>query len=243
MIDIYEIPVYYISFKKNVELEKHLKNRGFKNINLYQAVNGKSFNVSDLKKNNIITLRAYNDLINGREQHSGLSGLGCIGCTMSHHNLWKKCVDEKLPYIIIVENDLNIPENFDVDDLEFINNIITKPNGAFFGTFKNTNKNILGMVGLHFCILSNGACNELIKETFPIDVQTDHYITHMADTGKINIDAKPIAKQKFHLSNVQTSLCVKCLLPNNILFYIGLGVVLVFLVGFYIIKRKMKCNK
>ena len=77
-MNIYDIPLYYISFDKNINLENHFKNNGFANVNHFKAINGKKFKPIDLKNNNIITIRSFNDLVNGREQHSGLSGIGCI---------------------------------------------------------------------------------------------------------------------------------------------------------------------
>ena len=58
-------------------------------------------------------------------------------------------------------------------------------------------------------------CNELIKDTFQIDVQTDAYIYHLADMKKINVDLRYIYGQKLHISSIQ-DLCIKCLLPNNL---------------------------
>jgi GR25 family glycosyltransferase involved in LPS biosynthesis len=239
MLDIYNIPLYYISFNKNNELENHLKKRGFINVNFFKAIDGRKFNVEDLKNKDLITIRAYNDLVNGREQNSGLSSLGCIGCSMSHYNLWDKCVKNNYPYIIIAENDVNIPQKFTNDDLNDIRNTISQPDGIFVAT-KNlkTNKNIISLQGLHFYIISNSACKKLIKEAFPIDVQTDHYISHMADKKDIKLYSKPIATQKFHISDVQSSLCIKCILPDNIYFYIALGLLIIGLFVYWFKNRK-----
>jgi hypothetical protein len=40
-IDLYSIPVYYISFGENLKLEKHLTEQGFVNINHFEAIDGK----------------------------------------------------------------------------------------------------------------------------------------------------------------------------------------------------------
>jgi len=244
-MNIYDIPLYYINFTKNINLENHLKENGFTNINHFKAINGKKFNPIDLKNNNIITIRSFNDLLNGRDQASGLSGIGCIGCTMSHYMLWKKCIEKNLPYIIIAENDVFLPNKFTNEDIEFIIKTLSKPKSGFFATYKSMNNNIIKMTGLQFYILSNSACKELVKEAFPIDVQTDHYISNLADRNKINIDAKPISKQKVHLSSVQTSTCVKCMLPSNINFYIYvcIGILLLVLGCFAIYKKYKSCIK
>ena len=46
-IDIYSIPLYYISFKKNTELEKNLVKTGFNNINHFAAVDGRKLKLRD----------------------------------------------------------------------------------------------------------------------------------------------------------------------------------------------------
>jgi hypothetical protein len=40
-MNIYSIPVYYISFGKNLKLEKRLVEQGFTNINHFEAIDGK----------------------------------------------------------------------------------------------------------------------------------------------------------------------------------------------------------
>jgi len=44
MIDIYGLPLFYISFKSNDDVEQHYVDRGFRNINHFEAVNGKKLN-------------------------------------------------------------------------------------------------------------------------------------------------------------------------------------------------------
>ena len=150
-MNVLNIPLYYIGFDKSTELESMLKNQGFKNVNHFKAIDGRNFSAKDLVGKNIITLRAYNDLVNGREQHSGMSGLGSVGCAMSHIALWKKCIQDNLPYIIVVENDVEFYHPFTSEDLSNMSTMLAKPktmiispNGHLDGSF----------TGAHFCILS-----------------------------------------------------------------------------------------
>ena len=92
-MNIFDFPLYYISFKRNEELENKAKALGFTNINHFQAIDGRKFEPKKLLGDNIITIRSYYDLVDTRTQHSGLPGLGAVGCTMSHNKLWQKCVD------------------------------------------------------------------------------------------------------------------------------------------------------
>jgi GR25 family glycosyltransferase involved in LPS biosynthesis len=111
-IDIYSIPVYYISFGKNLKLEKLLSEQGFLNINHFEAVDGKKLKPDELKLQRKITFRVYNDLLHNRSENWGIPSLGAIGCTSSHNELWRKCVKENMEHIIIVENDLVFKKNF-----------------------------------------------------------------------------------------------------------------------------------
>lgn len=218
MIDIFSIPVYYISFGKNLELEKRLIEQGFTNINHFEAINGKKLKIKELKKKQIITVRTYVDLIKLRSEKWGIPSLGAVGCTLSHNELWKKCVNENMEHIIIVENDLIFKKKFSNEDLEFINDSLKESKSSFFGslTYKHNRMNV--MSGTQFCILSKDCCKELTKNVFPIDVQTDIYISFLANIGLIKINCKYITTQKNHNSLIQT-ICIKCDLPNNSLFY------------------------
>lgn len=53
-LNIYNIPLYYISFNKQPRLENHFNLHGFTNINHFQAINGKNLSPKDLLANNLI---------------------------------------------------------------------------------------------------------------------------------------------------------------------------------------------
>ena len=207
---IFEYPLYYISFKKNDKLEKACYNLGFKNVNHFSAVDGRNFKPIDLLKNDIITTRSYEDLVYGRDQHKGLPSLGAIGCTMSHDTLWNLC---------ILEDDVKLPKSIKQKDIDKINNILSKKNSIFISANIFKNDKYTRFFGTHFYILSNSSCKELIKNTFPIDVQTDWYIAHMDNIKKVNIEGFQIVKTNIHKSSIQ-DVCVKCILPKNSVYYL-----------------------
>jgi GR25 family glycosyltransferase involved in LPS biosynthesis len=232
--NFYDIPIYYISFDKNISLEEDLKNASFTNVNMFNAVRGKELNADDLLKNNLITLRSYNDLRNGRKENFGISSLGAIGCTLSHYNLWKKCIEDNLDYMIILENDVLIEKDkLKQNDIEFIKNIIKKEKGIFVSplTFCNIQyKNGMHEFnGTHFYIVSKSACKELIKYVFPIDVQVDFYIASLKTLGYINLEGYTIFRQKIHFSSIQ-DICIICYFNNNLL--IGILIFIAFLIYF-----------
>jgi GR25 family glycosyltransferase involved in LPS biosynthesis len=234
-MEIYNIPLYYISFTPKEELENKLKEVGFTNINHFKAIDGKKMDPKELVKNNIITIRSYNDLLSKRTEHIGISSLGAIGCTMSHHQLWKKCAED-LDSIIIVEDDADINKKLSEDDVKFIETSMKKENSCVISPVYHDSKYLWG---LQFYICNKGMCNELIKDTFPIDVQTDAYIYHLAKMNRVNIDLKYIYGQKIHVSSIQ-DLCVKCFLPNNIYIYLFFFILLFICIMYYFIH---KCTK
>lgn len=234
-IDIFSIPLYYISFNRNKKLETYLKNFKFKNINHFKAIDGRKMKLSQLLKQNKITARVYNDISFGRHEHSGFPGLGGVGCFMSHYNLWKKCVEKNLPYIIIAEDDVIINKPFTDDDIDKITKIISNPYGIFIGTNTINKDAIIYFHGLEFGIYSQSACKELIKNPFPIDVQADHYISYLNNIKSVNVEGFSIASQSIHPSSIQ-DFCIKCMLPSGNLFYLAVILILVIFIIYNIVK-------
>lgn len=231
MVDIFEIPVYYISFNRREGLEKHVKDRGFKNIVHFPAIDGKKYTANKLANDNIITPRAFYDLKYGRSQHSGISSLGAIGCAMSHSALWKLCVDKKYPFICILEEDVDI-KPLKEPKIKKIQNILSKPKSIFIGTRVSKSDRIM-FVGLHLYIISKEACIELLKHFLPIDVQVDFYVSHMANMEKINLEGFSAAKQNGKSNTIQ-DICVKCILPKTVWPYILFLFVILLLVLFFV---------
>ena len=141
-MNIFELPVYYISFKKQNRLETDWHNLGFSNINHFHAIDGRKFKPDDLLAKNLITTRAYRDLIYGRHEHAGLSSLGAVGCTMSHNALWELCANKSFPYIVILEDDVKNPNNISQENQDKINKILSKPNSIYVSSNINKEKNI-----------------------------------------------------------------------------------------------------
>jgi GR25 family glycosyltransferase involved in LPS biosynthesis len=230
MNDIFSYHLYYISFNKQPELEKKCIDLGFKNVNHFTAIDGKKFDSETLLKNNLITIRAYQDLVYGREQHTGIPSLGAIGCTFSHYNLWKLCVEKNLPYIIVVEEDVDFPDKIKQEDFHKINSILDKENSIYVSCNVSKNPNSHKFMGTHFYIISNGACKELIDNTFPIDIQTDYYMSHMDKTKKVNVEGFKLAGQKLKTTSSIQDVCLKCFLPKSNIFYIFIVVFILILI-------------
>ena len=229
---IYDIPVYYISFSKQHSLEQNLHDVGFNKIHHFKAIDGRKLCPDKLVSNEQISIRTYNDIKTGRRQHSGIPGMGAIGCTMSHAKLWKKCVDDNLDYIVIAEQDLKL-NTISKSQLNKINKILQKQNSIFVSPLGKVEKNtITNFWGLHFYIASNGACRELIKNVYPIDVQTDAYISHLDTTRRIHVDGFKVGTQKKHVSDIQ-DMCIKCMLPHKTHRFVLIFILIIILLLLY----------
>jgi GR25 family glycosyltransferase involved in LPS biosynthesis len=243
-LDIFSIPLYYISFKKNKNIEDHYKYHGFKNINHFQAIDGRKLDKKELLKNGFITIRSFDDLMSGRTEHSGLPTLGAVGCTLSHYNLWRVCVDNNMPYIIIAEEDNKM---FDLDDKDIrnIRSTLSKNKPVFISanTKKMDHRN--HFFGTNFYIISKEACIELINKCFPMDVQTDWYMSNLSTIGDITLEGYKISKQEINGKSSIQDICVTCILPKNRNFYfIFICVLLLIIISvIYFWKKWKKCKK
>lgn len=245
MVNLFDIPVYYISFKPSHTLVKHLLERGFKDINHFEAVKGRQFEPKELLDARMITIRTYNDLVSTRTQHSGIPSLGAIGCTMSHHALWKMCVELDLPYMAIAEEDLYLKPINEREQTE-IERILSRPNSFYLGTIAYNEKTKPDLIkGVHFYIVSNAACKVLVEEAFPIDVQTDYYLLHMGTNKKVDMEGFELGVQKSKGPSSIQDVCVKCILPDQTFIYVIVGIGL--LIGIALVAilshKLMKCRQ
>lgn len=228
-MNIFDIPVYYISFNTNKKLEEQCKKLGFTDINHFPAIDGRKFTPKELFINNIITIRAYKDLIYDRNEHSAIPSLGGIGCFMSHRKLWEKCIHDNLPHIIILEDDVKLPDTLSNKVIEKIQNTIANPVGMFVSS--NIDKNEHTFQGSQFYVLNKATCEKLIEYAYPIDIQVDYYMAFIGNNmlNNINIEGYKFAGQNYHPSSIQ-DVCIKCRLPSGLLFYIIIISVIILII-------------
>jgi GR25 family glycosyltransferase involved in LPS biosynthesis len=243
MHSLYDIPVYYIGFTKKPELEKMLRSVGFKNINHFQAIDGRDMDPKSLCKKKTISFRAYTDLIDKPSDMSGLASTGAVGCTLSHIELWKKCA-EQFDSILIAEDDL-ILHSLAKEDEENILAALAEPNGAFISPhFSNEIKRGEIFWGTHLCFISKSAAKKLLNNALPIEVQLDSYISHMNNLNEINVTGYAIARQSLHISSIQ-DICFKCLMPKSLTVYVVIFIALIAIVVILMISVRFlyKCRK
>jgi GR25 family glycosyltransferase involved in LPS biosynthesis len=241
MIDIFSLPLFYISFKPSEDVEKHYRSHGFKNVNHFEAVNGKKLDPDKLREDNLITIRSYDDLKSGRREHSGMPSLGAIGCTLSHYELWTLCVKNGWPYMIIAEEDNQIDE-ITTENAKDISDTLSKPRGVFMSVNIVNEDHRKHFFGTHFYFITAEACQKLIDGCFPIDVQTDWYMAHMGTTKDVTMEGYRLSRQKFGTVSSIQDICVTCRLPKSIWFYVGF-LIFVFAIIFLAIFFKKKWSQ
>lgn len=166
-----------------------LKNFGFDNINVLPGVNGKEMTYKEIKP--LLDYRSWNEFINGRYVHEGLSSKGSIGCYLSHVNAWKKCV-ELNQNIIVCEDDCVMEKS--MSDLQKAYNDAVNLNFDILlchhMTLSGVNSkrtdittNICQIdktISLMFYIITPGGAKLLLEHVFPIQVHIDHYVNLFA---------------------------------------------------------------
>ncbi len=90
---ILSLPRYEARFRHT---KQRLEEVGFQNLQVYKGVDGFEENLQEVAEKMGYTLRCDEE-ISVKPGH--------IACTLSHISLWKKIVDEKLPYLFIFEDD------------------------------------------------------------------------------------------------------------------------------------------
>ena len=122
-----KLHVFVINLERCVEKKKRMKKR-LQNINhtFINAIDGKKLNDRKLKKMDGNVLKEWRDPYSGRN-----ITWGEIGCALSHYNIYKRCVDENIDIAIIFEDDVLIPDNFNLKINKIITDLNKIPNWDF----------------------------------------------------------------------------------------------------------------
>jgi GR25 family glycosyltransferase involved in LPS biosynthesis len=215
--EIFKVPVFYISFTRNTNTENIIQAAGFTNVQHFAALDGRLMDIHSMVLEGKIGSRAYADITNGREQHSGLPGMGAVGCTLSHMTLWQKCLDSEFDVTCIAEEDVKIPKPIPEYLQEEISTIMySDVPSVYLSSTLRKNKHDHLAFGTQFYFVNKKACRELVKRVFPINEQTDFYICHLANIGLINLHGARFTSQSLHISSIQ-DFCWKCY--NQLLLY------------------------
>ena len=169
-------------------------------------------------------------------EHDHITGMGQVGCYLSHVNMWKKCLEHDKP-IIVVEDDVpkfneiqvtelinayqSIPENADFASLLYINSL-TKNGKDKEGEWGKIQPREFRGTQLYY--ITPKAASILLKYAFPISAQVDGYMSYILPYYDLNSYVWDRnfwnLSQALPSSTLEHALTFKKFLPESNLFYI-----------------------
>jgi len=192
--------------------------------------------------------------------HDNISSMGAVGCSLSHINLWKKCVELNVP-IIVSEDDTfytpkhskeigwvfpSIPSDADFASLIYINAITTlkpSPPTTQWGEIQTRE-----FRGTQLYYITPRFCKELLQDALPVVTQIDAYISYILGTNE-NFKGYAWKRNPEPLfsndaaSTLEHGFYIKKFLPESNKFYYIFAVVVMFLVIGLIIVAIRKCSR
>lgn len=202
---------YVISLKSASERKQHIMHEFSKhniNYNFFDAITPEL--AQDLINNSNLSLK-----------NTYLSN-GELACFMSHFSLWKKVVNENIPYIAIFEDDIYlgknaefflsrndwIPDNIDIIKLEVTHDKIIIPSSSSINL--STDRKILRLDSAHLgagaYILSNLCARKLIHYTESLE-----FLVPIDEILFRNL----IENKDFKTYQMVPALCVQDIIINN----------------------------
>jgi GR25 family glycosyltransferase involved in LPS biosynthesis len=197
------------------------------------AVKGSA--LTEQQKLDIVSLRARGEIDFGqRESHQGLPSWGAVGCTLSHIQAWKTCLEKNCTILVVEDDVLFVGSTHTwkrlahqciggaerIWDVCLIGSM--RPNG------QRTPKVGPGMRLIEpwpkgkafwgteaYFITPNGA-RLLLQYALPINQQTDYYMQSVAAFHGLRLACswENLAMQKFRMDSSIQTMCLKCFVPN-----------------------------
>lgn len=200
---------------------REIKKLGF-DCEFAEGVDLRSFTLDQLKT--LLTPRAYVELLQGRQVHEALSGLGSVGCYLAHLKLWQVAAESREP-IAIFEDDVSFngsaldlikdAEKHDYDILRLIYDTSyypdREPGEQVSPLLRKTDRGISTAA----YIMTPKAAKLAVQHAMPIEMHCDHYLDFIAHQYKLNqyYPIKPIhngfraASTIHHQPLVRKELC------------------------------------
>ena len=193
-----------------------------------------------------------------------IQGKGTIGCSLSHIELWKKCIELNEP-IIIIEDDVKFTDKINREIIKGLENL---PEDTDFASlmyipifnpvqYKKYNKNwnkIMGpkFAGLQIYYITPRGASILLKNSLPITTHADQWVGIKAnlheDFKAYILKEKLYSITKFIKDDINSvlnhdSYSLKRMLPNYNWLYILILCIIVSLITVFIVKRKKYFRK
>ena len=213
-----DTPVYIISVNNDISFNFK---EYFSNVNIYPAIDTRNTSAIKLFNNELITWRAYNDLLNGRKDHFGFAGIGAIGLYLTYRKILR---DNKYQNknILICEQDCiinDVPEFLrKIKNLNNNSNFDCAVFGANYHSNGNTTKDFIyyknSFVFTQSILWSPlGIQNILNYINDKIEIQLDSFFSQLTISGKLNLlmETNKTTSQELHESLLQNdSDCKLC---------------------------------
>lgn len=158
-----------------------------KHVHYQQAVVGKQLDDATVRR--LVTPRAYHELRRGRYDHAALSGLGSLGCFLSHAEAWRRCVASGRD-LAIVEDDLKTVDG--ARDL-FWSSYAKMPRDAVLraGFMSHRLANEKTLCGTQFYVVTPQSAATLLAHCSPIEAHVDWYMVHLEHAGLLHVVFTP----------------------------------------------------
>ena len=201
-IDIRNYPIYCINLDKRPDRYKFFMNQpGIRELKIerFPAVDGSKLDI--VNNPNISNSTKYNILNKTRRSHGEIDTIGAIGCSMSHYTVWKKFLESKEPYCLVLEDDAQvkvglakyilsasssrIQDGFDVWCLSYKLYDNKKPVAVPGADSAWTSP--VNFWGTSAYILSRRGAERLIEGFFPIECHLDRYMCLKSMLGQLRV--------------------------------------------------------
>ncbi len=242
--NIEDVPAYCITLDRRPDRWQRFMSQTVAaglQVKRWSAVDGQTINVETDERISVFTKR--NIIEKTRRSHEELDSIGGIGCALSHISLWKKLIDSKDEYMLIMEDDAAVPADFVEKANRLLESSAILQNPAAWdvwmlgGAWKAEQVDIdnykvhsqyeplmpLGKFYLiHAYVINRKAAATFLEHCFPIQAHIDHYMSMCARFSNLKVVGSPLLKirQNGQTSDIQMKArCEICDVPSNIQKY------------------------
>jgi len=188
----------------------------------------------------LLSFRARADLQRERVQHEAISGLGAVGCAVSHFSVWTDFLQSDADVCIVLEDDLHPRgastldasvdvflerKDWDIALLGWCNTLPGRRRDGSLVPFPSS----AGFSGAQAYLLTRHAATVLTANLFPLEMQVDYAMQAIADAKglRIVVSSRPKLRQTLTGSDV-FRVCLLC--EPSLVYAVVLGLVAVIAV-------------
>jgi GR25 family glycosyltransferase involved in LPS biosynthesis len=174
-----------------------------------------------------------------RRSHEALSGLGAVGCALSHIQVWKDFLETDKELCAVFEDDITL-----FDTAAYMHAARTMPGDVrllgwlghihpVWGNYDQKQSCVIpwpascGFMGAHAYVLTRHAAKCLVGTALPLEMQVDYYLQAVAwrDGLRVTTTSLPPLKQVWTGGGNVFTICFMC----EPLYPIATGIIITFL--------------